>query len=164
MRRIGRRIGILVTLAVVVMCIGCTRKIYIPTETIKTERDTIYEKSVMVQRDTIREYKEIERIVRDSISPRLDTLGNVTGYDYWHYEVNNDKSDRFESQLQQAVDSLLKAHDASEVQIITEEKIIEKDLSVWQKIQIILGDILLAVIIIVALYFGIKRYIKSRLR
>ncbi len=65
---------------------GCTRTLYLPTETVAHHIDSTLHISLQQQTDSVSERYAITLLIKDSVSPNVDSTGRITGFDRWHYE------------------------------------------------------------------------------
>lgn len=109
----GDRLGIFVTavavlliIAMLMLAVGCTRKVYVPEERVTVRTDTVYSRSEALRVDTIWRVSDSSLIVRDSVAVRLDSQNRVAGYDYYHFRDLRKTDDTRLVSLQTMIDSL----------------------------------------------------------
>lgn len=85
---------------------GCTRKVYVPVESVTVRTDTV--ETVKVRVDSVRLTERIyEKDLRyDSVAPIIDSLNRVIGWDRWHFRESTKKDESAIYRLQSLVDSL----------------------------------------------------------
>ena len=130
---------------------GCTRRMYVPVESVSVRTDTVTQFNKVVERDTI---TRIERIVEsrvDSIAPILDSIGRMIGYDRWHIIDRTYSLEETNARLTATIDSLKSVKQDSVK--IKESYPVERDLSRWEKVKMDFGGMAMGAsgVLIVAL-------------
>lgn len=121
---------------------GCSRKVYVPVESARIERDTLFCRQVSVERDTLVVRERSVESCRDSVAPLLDSLGRVIGYDRWHFVERRSHTDERRLRQLATLDSVHDSSASSEVmrQPYPVEVPVEVNrLHLWQKFLIALG-------------------------
>lgn len=132
---------------------SCARRVYVPTETVRT--DTVRQTRTEYLRDTVRETRILYQGVFDSVAPRLSETGEVTGWDHYRHTHTTDLSDRERTRHEATIDSL---RDVSrQTQTVTRTVEVERPLTAWQTAQIWLGRAALAVLTAVVCLIILRR-------
>lgn len=118
----------LVICGMLTLIFGCTRKSYVPyyssttrTDTLKIV-DTLHTSSIRWLRDTVRETREVKVYIRDSIAPRLDENGVMTGWDRFHFEQESERSREERARLLELIDSLERASDREHLSALASQE------------------------------------------
>lgn len=163
----GDRLGIFVTavavlliIAMLMLAVGCTRKVYVPEERVTVRTDTVYSRSQTQRVDTVWRVSDTSLLIKDSVAVRTDSLNRVVGYDYYHFRDLTKTDDRRLITLQTMVDSLkrCKADSVAVREPYPVETVKEVNvLRWWQKILMAVGAVA-----IIALAFNIIQRFKQR--
>lgn len=103
---LGGFIGALLIASLVCMAMGCSRKVYVPVESVTVRTDTVYKERVSVRVDTFASVQRVYVEKRDSIAPILDSLQRVIGFNRWHFVTERSSSDAERVSLMAQLDSL----------------------------------------------------------
>lgn len=135
----------LIVLLLVISFSGCSKKIYVPVETVRTEYKYLNSK------DSIRLTEKINTkdsvIIRDSVVTTLNENGDVIRTEIWRLKEKYSKNASMYEELKAKYDSLLSVKRDSV--LVPYPK--EKQLSRWQKIKMDSGGIAIGVVIIIIL-------------
>lgn len=137
-------IHILVATAIVMLCSGCSRKIYTPVERtrIETRTDTVTRYIAFTDSASLKEriYESDTRY--DSIAPVLDSVNRIIGWERWHFRERTRFSDKERERMQAVIDSMFKArHDTVKEEIPVPYEVerpveVEKPLTWWQRFRL----------------------------
>ena len=126
-----------IALCGLLMLMGCSAKKEV-IESVRIERDTVYDHINTVIADTTKELRWRDRFIRDSISPNLDSVGRVIGYNYYHYESNDTRLERLEKGLKEQMDSLLEKSTQESADNHTLKEYVERPRSIWEMVRLAL--------------------------
>lgn len=173
---LGHAAGFLIALLLLILIGllgGCSRRVTDAVsdtriETVSATRvDTVYAERVVNRVDSVIVERVSQTIIRDSIAPRLDSLGMISGYDYYHYERQSDTESSERARFLAMIDSL------SRVSVATTDSATETDhtalttvevaapLSWWQKTLMAVGGIVVMTAIAVGIYW-LNHFIRGR--
>lgn len=148
-----------ITLFVVLIALGgCSRKVYIPVESIRT--DTIFQNRAEHRTDTFTRNVEIYETRYDSVAPILDSLNRVIGWDRYHFRENTKMIDTERASLLAIIDSLknIRVDSITTIQPVEVEKVVEvaKPLKWWQKTLMVCGGVAVAYLLFISLRLNLK--------
>lgn len=148
----------LLGIVLAILSIGCTRRIYVPTERVVTHTDTLYQSRLRVDtmRLTERVYEADFRY--DSIAPILDSLGRVIGMDRYHFYESTKINEREIRRLQSQVDSLIAVKQDSVY--VSVPVPVERELTKWERVRMDAGGFIICLGAVVALMGAIYLVIK----
>ena len=136
---------------------GCTRTVYTPVESVRTDTLT----HVVTKHDTV---TDTERVFvtdsrYDSVAPILDSLNRVIGYDRYHFREVTKMTDKERQRLVSIIDSL----SAVSADTIREPYPVERPLSRWEQTKMDFGGAAIGGLVIalcIAVVWLIKRFRK----
>ncbi len=148
----------LLGIVLAILSIGCTRRIYVPTERVVTRTDTVYQSRLRVDtmRLTERVYEADFRY--DSIAPILDSLNRVIGWDRYHFRGLTIMNEREIRRLQSQVDSLRAVKQDSVY--VSVPVPVERELTKWERVRMDAGGFIICLGAVVALMGAIYLVIK----
>lgn len=122
---------------------------------------SIKDSTVINIRDSVRIIEKVQTkdsvVTRDSVVQVVDENGNVIKSEYYKLkEIYKDTQSEL-AQLQAKYDELSKSSNKQDSTAIREPYPVEKELSLWQKIKIGMGEVSLIIIVILLLIMYIKR-------
>lgn len=90
---------------------SCSRKVYVPVESVRETRvtDTVTRFRTLVITDTVTERIKETDLRYDSVAPILDSLNNVIGWERWHFRERTKMADSERQRLMAVNDSLRRA-------------------------------------------------------
>ncbi|MDE6330042.1 MAG: hypothetical protein K2L83_04935 [Muribaculaceae bacterium] len=154
---LGHAAGFLIALLLLILIGllgGCSRRVTGTVETVYDTRvDTVYAERTVTRVDSVVVERVSRLIVRDSIAPRLDSLGAISGYDHYHYEQQSDSESSDRARFLAALDSLSRVS-AQTTDRATQTTIeVAAPLSWWQKTLMAVGGIVVMTAIAVGIYW-----------
>lgn len=122
---------------------GCTRTVYTPVESVRTDTLT----HVVTKHDTV---TDTERVFvtdsrYDSVAPILDSLNRVIGYDRYHFREVTKMTNKERRRLVSIIDSL----HAVSADTIREPYPVERPLSRWEQTKMDFGGFALGGVAVV---------------
>lgn len=117
---------------------SCSRKVYIPVESVRETRvtDTVTRYKTVTVSDTLLQHVYEQDLRYDSIAPILDSLHNVIGWERWHFRERTRTSEAERQHLMAVNDSLRRVR-ADTVRIdrpVPYE--VPRKLTAWQRFRI----------------------------
>ncbi len=85
---------------------GCSKRVYVPVESVTVRTDTVRHTQRIIERDTVTRIERITESRLDSIAPILDSIGRLVGYDRWHIIDRSASLQERNDRLSAIVDSL----------------------------------------------------------
>lgn len=155
-------LGILMVIsALVILSLtgGCSRRVYLPVESVSERIDTIHHREVILEHDTFTRIERVKESRLDSIAPILDSAGKMIGYDRWHIIDRSFWLEERNARLMAMIDSLREERLASD--IVSEPYPVEvvrevNRLRWWQKGLMWIGAIGLAFLALGGIYLKMK--------
>lgn len=155
-------LGILMVIsALVILSLtgGCSRRVYLPVESVSERIDTIHHREVILEHDTFTRIERVKESRLDSIAPILDSAGKMIGYDRWHIIDRSFWLEERNARLMAMIDSLREERIASD--IVSEPYPVEvvrevNRLRWWQKGLMWIGAIGLAFLALGGIYLKMK--------
>lgn len=111
-------LGILMVIsALVILSLtgGCSRRVYLPVESVSERIDTIHHREVILEHDTFTRIERVKESRLDSIAPILDSAGKMIGYDRWHIIDRSFWLEERNARLMAMIDSLREERIASDI-------------------------------------------------
>lgn len=138
---------------------GCSRRVYLPVESVSERIDTIHHREVILEHDTFTRIERVKESRLDSIAPILDSAGKMIGYDRWHIIDRSFWLEERNARLMAMIDSLREERLASD--IVSEPYPVEvvrevNRLRWWQKGLMWIGAIGLAFLALGGIYLKMK--------
>lgn len=94
---------------------GCSRRVYLPVESVSERIDTIHHREVILEHDTFTRIERVKESRLDSIAPILDSAGKMIGYDRWHIIDRSFWLEERNARLMAMIDSLREERLASDI-------------------------------------------------
>lgn len=94
---------------------GCSRRVYLPVESVSERIDTIHHREVILEHDTFTRIERVKESRLDSIAPILDSAGKMIGYDRWHIIDRSFWLEERNARLMAMIDSLREERIASDI-------------------------------------------------
>ncbi len=117
---------------------SCSRKVYVPVESVKETRvtDTVTRYRTVTVSDTLLQHVYEQDLRYDSVAPVLDSLNRVIGWERWHFRERTRTSEAERQRLMAVNDSLRRVR-ADTVRIdrpVPYE--VPRKLTAWQRFRI----------------------------
>ncbi len=105
-KSLGILTGFILGLLLIVALSGCSKRVYVPVESVTVQTDTVRHTQRIIERDTVTRIERITESRLDSIAPILDSIGRLVGYDRWHIIDRSASLQERNGHLSAIVDSL----------------------------------------------------------
>ncbi len=158
-KSLGILSGFILAQILLTLLSGCTRKVYVPVETVIERTDTVRHTERVVEWDTVSKFERIVETRLDSVAPILDSVGRMIGYDRWHVIDRSASLSETNARLTAQIDSLSALKSRAErirepypVEVVKEVN----RLRWWHKALIAVG--------VIALMIRVFSFARSRLR
>ncbi len=118
--------------------LSCSRKVYVPVESVKETRvtDTVTRYRTVTVSDTLLQHVYEQDLRYDSVAPVLDSLNRVIGWERWHFRERTRTSEAERQRLMAVNDSLRRVR--ADTVRITKTRTVEvpRKLTAWQRFRI----------------------------
>lgn len=92
--------------AIAVIGSGCSRRVYVPAQTVSVRTDTVVRVVDRLLTDTVSIRSEVYVLQQDSVAPIVDSLNRVIGWERWHWRERSSIDERERARLVAQIDSL----------------------------------------------------------
>ncbi|MCM1369859.1 MAG: hypothetical protein NC204_05745 [Candidatus Amulumruptor caecigallinarius] len=123
---------------------SCTKRVYVPVETVSVRTDTVIVRQTKADSVRVSEHTEMYDTQRDSVAPIMDSLNRVIGIERWHWRETVRTNDTERARLMARIDSLkeVKIDSVMVERPIVVEKIKEVNRLHWWQYALMLGGVI----------------------
>ena len=140
---------LLIVLLLVISLSGCSKKIYVPVETVRTEYKYLNSKDSIKLTEKVNTKDSV--IIRDSVVTTLNENGDIIRTEIWRLKEKYSKSASMYEELKLKYDSLL----STKTDSVPVQYPVEKQLSKWDQLKVDYGGFaIVAVIVFILVVVG----------